>query len=523
MQIRSIIKKTCLAITLSCPTFVWALDDAVNLPKDDKILFFMGQDAVELANYKTEVLEKDLSMPKPGGVTLYTSLYIPASGIPQEGQDAPLASLKGRFELLDLVHDMPATLADYPDQALSIGLTLNDSFAGCLNLPIRSIAGVPDEDVAHLIPIYRQYVDEMIHILKDTGREVFLRIGYEVDHPGQCHEQEAFKEAFRYIKKRIVELEADKIATVWQLLASPYDWPLPDNDTYISSAPDHFDRWYPGDDAVDWVGFSHFAGANYRNYGWLSEYESFFHSSPRDMQVRVLEFARLHNKPVMIPEAAPQGYQIDEETISPAGIRIEEFVGAEVIWDNWYLDWFDFIEDNQDVIRAVAYINVDWNSQLFWHCDPGVITGTFWDPNNPDAPFCANGYWGDTRIQGHPYIQSRFKERLENPVYVNGGKGVPMDGKMINEEVALEANEPYSLMTKTPEDGVYLIGLEFDQPISRDMLEAELNGDKIKHTLCFKGYCVLRVGNLQEGSFELSLKTNESVKLINICGVKIRD
>ena len=47
-----------------------------------------------------------------------------------------------------------------------------------------------------------------------------------------------------------------------------------------------------------------------------------------------IQFAREHYKPVML-EAASQG----------AG------------WDEWFAPFFKFVNDNNDVVRAVTYIN----------------------------------------------------------------------------------------------------------------------------------------------------------------------
>ena len=35
----------------------------------------------------------------------------------------------------------------------------------------------------------------------------------------------------------------------------------------------------------------------------------------------------------------------------------------EAIWHDWYKPFSDFIHANTDFIRAVAYINADWNEQ----------------------------------------------------------------------------------------------------------------------------------------------------------------
>jgi beta-mannanase len=58
------------------------------------------------------------------------------------------------------------------------------------------------------------------------------------------------------------------------------------------------EAWYPGDQYVDWVGLSYFTP---QDCNWSAVNE-------------VVQFARAHNKPVMICESAPQRYDIGDLT-----------------------------------------------------------------------------------------------------------------------------------------------------------------------------------------------------------------
>jgi len=98
--------------------------------------------------------------------------------------------------------------------------------------------------------------------------------------------------------------------------------------------------FYPGDESVDWIG---------TNYHCADE---------------AIQFAREHFKPVMIT-ASSQG----------AG------------WDEWFTPFFQFVVDNNDVIRAVTYYN-EGESRL---SDADIIKnwktetkGSFWLKANPD-------------------------------------------------------------------------------------------------------------------------------------------
>ena len=99
----------------------------------------------------------------------------------------------------------------------------------------------------------------------------------------------------------------------------------------------------------------------------------------------------------MIAEATPQGYHLAElnwsSTREDGSLRTPKT--AEEIWDEWYAPFFAHIHDNRDVIRAVAYINVDWNSQPMW------------EPGN-------QGYWGDSRLQANDLVKSRWLAEIES-------------------------------------------------------------------------------------------------------------
>lgn len=75
-----------------------------------------------------------------------------------------------------------------------------------------------------------------------------------------------------------------------------------------------------------------------------------------------LNFALEHNKPVLVAESAPQGYDLEESTYGAAEVAKT----PDGVWDEWYVPFFAYVHDNAGVIRAVAYINVDWNSQPMW-------------------------------------------------------------------------------------------------------------------------------------------------------------
>lgn len=121
----------------------------------------------------------------------------------------------------------------------------------------------------------------------------------------------------------------------------------------------------------------------------------------------IVSFARERKKSVMICESAPQGYDLGKQTkrnISPVydGKSGDGLVhkSSKSIWNEWYVPFFDFIYQNDDVIRVVAYINCSWDSQPKW-----------------SAPY-AEGYWGDSRLEKNRYIAAKWKKETAKPVWV---------------------------------------------------------------------------------------------------------
>lgn len=93
----------------------------------------------------------------------------------------------------------------------------------------------------------------------------------------------------------------------------------------------------------------------------------------------------------MMAEAAPQGYRLAALTYAQTPQTVE------AIWQNWYAPFFQFVHDNNDVVRAVAYINADWDSQPMW----------------------SDGNWGDTRLQANADIQKLWRAETKQGFWLN--------------------------------------------------------------------------------------------------------
>ncbi len=415
------------------------VDTARNLPADDKVAFILGQDSTTLAEFEGSVLanEEQADFPAPAGVTLYTGI-LPTSLHPNTApEDAtfyiggiegpPVNEASGDV-------DFHATLEAYDAHndgepvALAVGLHLSDSWNNCINQPLRALNATGDPDVGDVSDPgsmayqWRYAIDRMIKWFDEQDRPVFLRIGYEFDGPWNCHNQEFYIGAFRYIKQRIDELGAEKVATVWQAATYPNDGDPqyhfdasggPNVGDRAQAIQDHYSDWYPGSEYVDWVGISFFYGARYAEYPWSCTDESrpgtVAHVSPRSLQDALAEFARRHGKPLMIAESAPQGVSVSEMTWSCVHTRQDHLDGHAFdsggeIWDAYYDDYFSWIETNRDVVRVFAYINTNWQAQSMWTCAP-------------EADTCPSGYWGDHRIQANAELLDRFKTKVQEELY----------------------------------------------------------------------------------------------------------
>ena len=350
-------------------------------PDDGRLLMFVGQDSDTLTEYFDNVPEDHVE-----GITLYSRIISNEIG---NGPTESLAGFVGEANWGGGGVDFEKSLNEAPGAALAVGLFLSD-VPTCKNTHTRNLVAGDYDDA----------LDRMIDYFSALApRKVFLRIGFEFDGPWNCYNPETYKAAFRYIHKRIQEKESDNIATVWQSAV----WPSPMVGDEYSKTYDHreegfLDAWYPGDEYVDWMGISVF----YRD---LSAWSFEPLDTPQDAQERFLQFARAHQKPVFVAEAAPQGYRNGALTKSVIQFNDPQPVMAIDIWDGWYDPFFQFIYDNNDVIRAVAYINTQWEVQQMWFCKEGKVRV---------AATCGQGNWGDSRVHGNELIKERWLEQVNN-------------------------------------------------------------------------------------------------------------
>jgi DUF5010 C-terminal domain/Carbohydrate binding module (family 6) len=330
------------------PTF----EAAKFLPASKKTLIFVGQDIDANNNYTKNTGNT------PAGVTMYTSLNLDSLYARNHGQP-------------EGAQDWNSVKVGYKNSAVAVGLYM----AGSLLDQYSAGSATLDANV-----------DKLIDELQSFNRPVFLRIGYEADANFNNHDPDKYKAAWRKIVSRIRAKNATNIATVWQVLG------ICGTSATLNNRPT--EDWYPGDDIVDWTGFSWFRG---------------------DPTCTVNQLKTNHpTKPIMIAEWAPSAYAIADGTYNPdqdnVGVLTPK-TGAQIWNEKIKLD-LNFIQANKDYIRAAAYINQDWKSYSTWQCK-GAKTPAGITPCSPGI------YWGDTRLEADPTIKQNWLNAILDPQYIS--------------------------------------------------------------------------------------------------------
>lgn len=250
----------------------------------------------------------------PGGVMSYTSLA------QAEGTETAYKAGDGTQHAQKLVEL-------YPQSALQIGLWMVGDCG-------RIASG--DLDSA---------IDRLGEWIRKTNRPVYLRVGYEFDGPHNHYPPKDYVKAYQRLVDRFRKNGITNVAFVWH--------------SYGSVASKDISPWYPGDSYVDWVGLSYF-------------------NQPQGYMKPVVEFAKLHQKPLMIGEASPWVMQT-------------KYANS---WNLWFKPLFKFARENN--VKAISYISCDWNSM---------------------AQF-AGQKWGDTRLQTSPEILKQWLSETSQATYL---------------------------------------------------------------------------------------------------------
>jgi len=322
-------------------------------PAEGEVILFVGQEMEAiggLEEYNDGYLNH---FETPAGFTMYTKLR-PGDeefGFTYSG----LAGINSTDDWGDSPSNMSLQLADpdFKHMVLAIGF----------------------EMVNHECAIARGERDSLVHAfgnwMKSLGdRPIFLRIGYEFAGSWNHYKREDYIAAYKYMKDTYDSMGIENVAYVWQ--SHGFDEPL-----------EHLEEWYPGDDYVDWCGYSFFA---------------------RGDEANMIEFARQKGKPVFIAEATPT---LGTKTVKTNGqtikLHLKDQADAEKAWEEWFIPFFKTIDDNPDVVKAISYINCYWTSHIMWK-------------NNPTFQYL------DARLQTNPWIIEKWNEVTSNDKYLKASE-----------------------------------------------------------------------------------------------------
>lgn len=305
-------------------------------PIDGSTLFIVGQENSGINSYLGNVSDST------AGYALYTSI-------------SRLEGLNNSSYNMGIITDF--TEYDFSGKCLVIGLY-------CVGI----------ESQVNNSTTYDSNISTLAQYIKDLSIPVFLRIGYEFDGDWNHYEPDDYIGMYQKIVEIFTDEGVNNCSFVWQSAAYGY--------TYSGYS---YDSWYPGDDYVDWVGLSYFKND----------------TTSENARDAIMSIAKRNGKPVMICESTPQGYQLDELTVAETitSNPVKETLSGEDIWEEWFDPFFTFINENQDYVKGVVYINSDWDSTLMWNRYSSV------------------GYWGDSRLSENDYILDKWKDEIYNTDY----------------------------------------------------------------------------------------------------------
>ncbi len=239
----------------------------------------------------------------------------------------------------DLIAAKAERYSDYGYLFIQMGVHFNEDENPSKVYYEQVANGEKDEDLKELIGIFKSF-----------DRPVYCRPGFEFNGEWNGYtDPEIYKRAFIRFAELVKECDANNIALLW---------------CYNPDAKKRdYMQYYPGDEYVDW---------------WAID---IFRVGSMDMPntKSFLEEAQFHEKPVMITEATPFGYDVTQ--------------GEG--WEEWFEPFFRFVQENS-VIKGVFYINRNWREYPKWKD------------------------WGNARLELAPtdFVQ-KYQQELSDPIYLH--------------------------------------------------------------------------------------------------------
>lgn len=249
-----------------------------------KPVFVIGQDNQSIEDYFSSLKESSATaVSYPDGIMVYTSIDSVS------GLNEPSYNGAG----INYADDM---LKKYPDiKVVQIGLYMKYMLDEVIN------------------GTFDQNIDKLGLWIKNSNKDVYLRIGYECDNTENDYNPEKYIEAYRHIANRLKDKNISNIYFVWHIIA----WTSDKKNRYNPII------YYPGDDCVDLIGIS------------------FFDVSAVKERKIAGDIASAKKKPLMIAESSPfNRYSVENKL-------------------TWINALFKYVKDYK--ISFISYINVNWD------------------------------------------------------------------------------------------------------------------------------------------------------------------
>ena len=313
-------------------------------PENGKCYVFIGQDLEATGGLKNYNNGYSNYFHVPAGITIYTNLSPNNNSFGYINKGLDGLKTKANWGSGDNWGSIYLQDSTYKNTSIAIGLSF-----------VNNEKNVAKGKLDYLI-------EELAGWIKSTNRPIFLRIGYEFDGwQWNNYNRKYYLKTWQRIHAIFKNKNVNNVAYVWQSKGT-------------GSNQKTLEKWYPGDNLVDWCAYSYFG-------------------KPDE---EMLIFARKHKKPVFISEATPVR-QIDNLYFDT---DLKKNNLGETIWQNWFVPFFKTINNNADVIKGFSYINSNWKSQPMW-----VTNATF---NKVDS-----------RLHVNKFISKKWREEIAKTKYLN--------------------------------------------------------------------------------------------------------
>jgi len=242
---------------------------------------------------------------------------------------------------------------------------------------------------------YDSYIIGYAEQTKDWGKPLFIRVGHEMNgnwypwggssnggstfdtfgDPGKADGPERFVAAFRHIRHLFDSVGVTNVSWVWapNNFSTPYEnWNQPEN-------------YYPGDDAVDWIGLDGYNWGSSQSWSnWSSFYDTF-----REIYDRF----KTSSKPMMIAEFAST-----------------ELGGSK---SQWIRDVFLYTRLIFTRVKAITWFNI--NKETDWRINSTAAALAAYQQSVADSFYLSSITSTGVSSDSHRRVEFQFDPPSPNP------------------------------------------------------------------------------------------------------------